>query len=95
MRAKKVFYVIAYDVVNDKRRNQLSHVLDKYGSRVNLSVFECMFTDVQLLQVQKKIGKIIDEREDTVIYYPCCVNCFTKIVYQPYRRIAGDVVFFK
>lgn len=95
MRAKKVLYIIAYDIVDDKRRNKISKILEKYGSRVNFSVFECMFTDSQLLRVQKEIGNMIASKEDTVVYYPCCVNCFTKIVYQPCRRIAGDLVLIK
>lgn len=95
MRAKKVFYVIAYDIVDDKRRNLVSKVLEKYGTRVNFSVFECMFTDSQLLLVQKKILNLIDSSEDTVIYYPCCINCYTKIVYQPCRRTDANVVLIK
>lgn len=95
MRAKKVLYVIAYDIVDDKRRNRISKILEKYGSRVNFSVFECMFTDSQLLLVQRKIGDMIDSDEDTVVYYPCCVNCYTKIVYQPCRRIGANVVLVR
>lgn len=95
MRAKKVLYIIVYDVVSDRRRSRISQILEKYGLRVNYSVFECMFTDAQLLSVQQKIGKLMVPQEDTVIYYPCCVNCFTKILYQPCRRIAGNVVLVK
>ena len=36
--------------------------------------------------VQKKIDELIVRKEDTVVYYPICVNCFTKIVYQPKSR---------
>lgn len=95
MRAKKVLYVVAYDIVDDKKRNTISKLLEKYGMRVNFSVFECMFTDRQLLHMQQKIGKLIEPKEDMVVYYPCCVNCFTKIVYQPCRRDIGDVVLVR
>lgn len=82
-RAKKTFCVVAYDIKEDRKRARVSKILEKYGIRVNFSVFECMFTDIQLLQVQEKIKKILDKRSDTVIYYPICVNCYTKIIYQP------------
>ncbi|MEQ3108735.1 CRISPR-associated endonuclease Cas2 [Bacteroides salyersiae] len=85
-RAKKTFCVIAYDIKEDRKRARVSKILEKYGIRVNFSVFECMFTDIQLLQVQEKIKKILDKRSDTVIYYPICVNCYTKIIYQPAHR---------
>ena len=85
-RAKKTFCVVAYDINEDRKRARVSKILEKYGIRVNFSVFECMFTDIQLLQVQEKIKKILDKRSDTVIYYPICVNCYTKIIYQPAHR---------
>ena len=85
-RAKKTFGVVASDIKEDRKRARVSKILEKYGIRVNFSVFECMFTDIQLLQVQEKIKKILDKRSDTVIYYPICVNCYTKIIYQPAHR---------
>ena len=85
-RAKKTFCVVAYDIKEDRKRARVSKILEKYGISVNFSVFECMFTDIQLLQVQEKIKKIMDKRSDTVIYYPICVNCYTKIIYQPAHR---------
>ena len=85
-RAKKTFCVVAYDIKEDRKRARVSKILEKYGIRVNFSVFECMFTDIQLLQVQEKIKKILDKRSDTLIYYPICVNCYTKIIYQPAHR---------
>ena len=84
--AKNTFCVVAYDIKEDRKRARVSKILEKYGIRVNFSVFECMFTDIQLLQVQEKIKKILDKRSDTVIYYPICVNCYTKIIYQPAHR---------
>lgn len=85
-RAKKTFCVVAYDIKEDRKRARVSKILERYGIRVNFSVFECMFTDIQLLQVQEKIKKILNKRSDTVIYYPICVNCYTKIIYQPAHR---------
>ena len=95
MRAKKLFYVVAYDVENDKMRTKVSKMLEKYGVRINYSVFECMFTEKQLLQVQEKINRLISTQTDTIVYYPCCVNCFSKIVYQPDRHKVGSVVLIK
>jgi CRISPR-associated protein Cas2 len=83
VKAKRIFCVIAYDVGDDRRRNRIVKVLEKYGVRVNYSVFECLFTDSQYTKVQQLLADKIKEREDSIVYYPICVNCFTKIVYQP------------
>lgn len=91
-RAKKTFCVVAYDIKEDRKRARVSKILERYGIRVNFSVFECMFTDIQLLQVQEKIKKILDKRSDTVIYYPICVNCYTKIIYQPAHRQTSRII---
>ncbi len=82
MRAKKNFVVIAYDITDDKRRTKVMKTLEKVGTRVNLSVFECMLTDGQFEKLKKDIHGKINTKEDSIVYYPICVNCYTKIVYQ-------------
>ena len=86
MRAKKIFCVVAYDISDDKRRNKVARILTRHGKRINNSVFECMFTDVQFKKTKEQIAKLIDRDDDSVAYYPICVGCFTKAVYQPERR---------
>jgi len=92
MRAKRLFCVIAYDVADDKRRNRIVKVLEKYGVRVNYSVFECMFTESQYLKTQQALKSKMDDKEDTIIYYQICVNCFTKIVRQPVKKESINAV---
>ncbi len=82
MKAKKLFCVIAYDIADDRRRYKIIKIIEKHGVRINYSVYECMLTQSQLDKIQKKIDELIVRKEDTVVYYPICVNCFTKIVYQ-------------
>lgn len=82
MRAKKNFVVVAYDISNDRRRSRVVKILERVGVRVNFSVFECMLTDVQYARLQKEILDAIKKREDTVVYYPICMDCYAKIVYQ-------------
>jgi CRISPR-associated protein Cas2 len=91
MKATRMFYVIAYDVTNDKRRNRVVKLLKKYGRRSNYSVFECMITDAQLEKIRKSMQSIINTKEmDRVAFYPICVNCFTKISYYPPRDDSGS-----
>lgn len=94
-KARKIFCVVAYDIANDKRRTKIVKVLEKVGLRINYSVFECMLTRAQLAVLQEEIRSLINAKFDTVVYYPICVRCFTRIVYQPgqrYEKAGGKVV---
>lgn len=85
-RAKRIFCVVAYDISDDKIRDKVADILEKYGVRVNFSVFECLFTFAQFKNVQVKIKEKLLDRFDSVVYYPICVDCFSKIVYQPLKE---------
>lgn len=85
-KAKRIFCVIAYDIHDDKLRGKVSKELEKYGYRINLSVFECMFTARQFVAIRQVIDKLIQSKKDSVVYYPICVDCFTRIVYQPQKK---------
>lgn len=91
-KAKRVFCVVAYDVSDDRRRNRIVKILEKYGVRVNYSVYECMFTPLRFQKIQQAIFQKIDQKEDVVIYYPICVDCYTRIVYQPEREQKPECV---
>lgn len=84
-RARKKFIVVAYDVSNSRRRRQVVKILERVGVRVNYSVFECMLTDAQYASLQTEIQSAIKAKEDQVAFYPICVDCYSKIVYQPER----------
>lgn len=94
MRSRKTFYVIAYDITDDRRRAKVVKRLEKCGVRSNYSVFECMLTDGQYHKLQEALGKIIRPKEqDRIVYYPVCVNCFTKIVYDPPRSEDAQIAW--
>lgn len=80
---RKHFYVVTYDIRDDKRRNQIVKVLETIGVRMNYSVFECVLTDVQYRNMCRKLEKIVVKREDWVNIYPLCSECYTRIEYIP------------
>lgn len=80
---KKQLYVIAYDIADDRRRQQTVKHLEKLGVRINLSVFECMLTPVQIEKLKKSLSTIIYHKEDAVVVYPICRNCYAKTIYLP------------
>ena len=82
IRAKKNFVVVAYDVTDNKRRKKVVKILEKVGSRINYSVFECMVTELQFKRLQKDLLEVIDAKEDKIVYYPICLKCYAKLIYQ-------------
>jgi CRISPR-associated protein Cas2 len=66
-----VKYVVAYDIADDHRREDVATLLSGYGPRVQLSVFECEFrTRREAGSVQGKLRDLIDPVEDQIRLYP-------------------------
>ncbi len=75
-----MFYVISYDVSNDKRRRLISKYLESYGIRVQYSVFECELNTTEIGRLLKGLKKSMDKKEDSIRIYPLCINCRRGII---------------
>ena len=75
-----MFYVVAYDITNDKRRKKISECLDKYGRRVNYSVYEIELNKTKLNQLltEIKVKKLINKKYDSLRFYHLCKDCVPK-----------------
>uniref|UniRef100_A0A7C4UFN7 CRISPR-associated endoribonuclease Cas2 n=1 Tax=candidate division WOR-3 bacterium TaxID=2052148 RepID=A0A7C4UFN7_UNCW3 len=78
------FYLISYDISNDKRRNNVSKCLENYGTRVQYSVFEVILGEEKFKELYEKLKKIIDIKKDSIRIYPLCNSCLRK------TRIIGE-----
>ena len=78
MPAPKKFYLICFDIVDDKIRNKVAKVLEGYGDRVQKSVFECVLSKTQLNKLKKKIRMLINDGEDSVHFYRLCNRCLNE-----------------
>jgi CRISPR-associated protein Cas2 len=66
-----VIVVVAYDIVDDSRRENVAMLLSGYGPRVQLSVFECEVSSPDALKrLRARIRELIDPLEDQVRMYP-------------------------
>jgi CRISPR-associated protein Cas2 len=64
-------YVVAYDIADDRRREDVATLLSGYGPRVQLSVFECdLRTRPEAAALRSKLRELIDPIEDQVRLYP-------------------------
>ena len=77
--AERAFYVVAYDIVADKRRAKVARALEAIGDRVQGSVFEAYLTQVELDRLLKKLGKLLNAEEDSLRAYLLCGACRTKV----------------
>ena len=66
--------LITYDVdtttrAGEKRLRKVSKECVNFGQRVQNSVFECMLTEAQLVELKAKLSSIIDDTSDSIRFY--------------------------
>lgn len=65
-----MLYLIAYDIADDQRREDVATLLSGYGPRVQLSVFECELPNSRdAAKLRGKLRELIDPVEDQVRIY--------------------------
>jgi CRISPR-associated protein Cas2 len=69
-----MFYIVSYDIPDDKKRDRVAKTLLDFGTRVQYSVFECIMDDKLLEKMTVKLNKIISD-EDSVRIYALCAKC--------------------
>ena len=70
-----MFYAVAYDITNDRRRNQVAKILLDFGKRIQYSLFECNTDRRAYLRLQDRLQDAINPKEDTVTFYHLCRSC--------------------
>jgi CRISPR-associated protein Cas2 len=64
-------YLVAYDIADDRRREDVAALLSGYGPRVQLSVFECdLASRRDAAGLRARLRRLIDPVEDQVRVYP-------------------------
>ncbi len=76
--AKRHFYIISYDISDDKRLKKVHKFLKDYGEWKQRSVFECWLTPEAYEQVKKGLKSLIKPRVDRVRIYRLCTSCRQK-----------------
>lgn len=71
-----MWYVVSYDVSDNKRRNKVAKLLDDYGDRVQYSVFEVPINKPeQVEELLARLTKVLDLAKDSVYLHPVCARC--------------------
>ena len=75
-----MFYLVCFDIVEDRVRAKACKILKEYGERVQKSVFECSdLNEEKFLKLKNRMEGCIDNGEDTVRYYVICRSCVSKM----------------
>ncbi|HIK56243.1 MAG TPA: CRISPR-associated endonuclease Cas2 [Synechococcales cyanobacterium M55_K2018_004] len=81
-----MYFVISYDVTDDKRRTKIHKVLKSYGQWMQYSVFECELTETQYAKLRSRLSTLIKPQHDSIRFYSLCRSCHHKI-----ERIGGEM----
>lgn len=74
-------YLISYDISDPKRLRHVARIMEGYGYRVQLSVFQCPLDDLRLEQLKAEIIPVINSDEDQVL-----IVCLGPDTEQTFRR---------
>lgn len=74
-----MFYLICYDIVDDRRRHRISKLIETCGVRVQKSVFEAVLDEQQYERLQKRLLKLLNVKEDQLRFYPLSEHCRWKV----------------
>lgn len=75
-----MFFLICFDIVDDRVRYRTVKILGEFAVRVQKSVFEAAgLSEKQFLTMCERIEDCIDNTSDTVRYYRICKDCLKKM----------------
>jgi len=75
---EKTFVVVVYDIKDDRTRTRVCNTLKNYGSRIQLSVFECHLGRKEYEKMKEEVKRLLDLEEDLVRFYRLCKDCFSR-----------------
>jgi CRISPR-associated protein Cas2 len=85
-----MFYIISYDIADNKRRTAVSKTLEGFGTRVQYSVFECVLSEDQFAVLLKRLTSTINPQTDSIRSYRLCNACLDEIVIEGRGEVTRD-----
>jgi len=74
-----LLYLVTYDIPCDRRRLKVSKLLEGYGRRVQLSVFECILTPEKYKELRQRLKPRVKLAEDSVRFYPLSGHTLSQV----------------
>ena len=73
------WWLVNYDVRDEKRLRRCAKLMEGYGQRVQYSVFRCWMTTREMERLRWELTNLLD-RADDVLLIPLCSRCVDGIV---------------
>jgi len=89
-----VFFLVSYDICDPKRLPKVAKLMEGYGSRVQYSVFECILTERQFQELQRRLKRLIRVETDSVRFYRLCESCRAEITIMGQGTVSGNELYF-
>jgi len=61
-------YLVCYDIADDKRLRRVFKIMRGYGDHLQLSVFECQLTRMDLARLEAELSEVIHHEQDQVLF---------------------------
>ena len=89
-----MFFLVCFDIADDRIRYRVVKVLKGFGTRVQKSVFECPnLTEERFLKMKNSIDDLIDQGDDSVRYYLLCRGCIRRMEYSGIGGLPDGEIF--
>ncbi len=75
-----MLHVIAYDISDDDRREEIARVLEGYGQRVQYSVFEVECDLKELSLLVERLEPLVGGVQDALRVYRVCATCAAETI---------------
>ena len=74
----KRWYLVAYDIREERRLKRVAKILEGYGSRIQYSFFRCHMSERSLERLRWDLSKIVVP-EDTLLFIKIREKCVDQI----------------
>lgn len=71
----KNWYMLSYDVRDERRLKRVARVLEGFGTRLQYSVFRCCLSPRDLERLRWELTKVMDGEEDDLLIVGLCSTC--------------------
>ena len=61
-------FLFTYDISNDLRLRRVHKTMCGFGDHLQYSVFECQFSQTDLVRCRHALGKLIHHQDDQVLF---------------------------
>ena len=84
----KNFFLVCYDISDERRLRKIAGVMKDFGVRVLYSVFECYLTQSEFEAMRKEVESLMDPLDDKVRYYRLCEMCRKPVIHLGYGKFS-------